>query len=144
MTTATLATSMRAAGLRLTRARQAVLQVLEGNPRQHLSAQDIQRLSGEQGCPVDLASVYRTMHLLAELGLVHRTGLEEPHAHFEIAHAEEVHLACRVCGGVVEAPFPGFGRVSRALGALARRQRFELSRFRVDVEGRCERCAVAS
>ena len=82
-----LAERLRGAGVRLTRARRAVIGVLEQRHREHLSAEDIHRLSEELGEPVDLASVYRTMHLLAELGLVHRTGLEEPHAHFEIAHA---------------------------------------------------------
>jgi len=140
MAAATLATSMQAAGLRLTRARQAVLQVLEGNPRQHLSAQDIQRLSGEQGCPVDLASVYRTINTLVSLGLVHRSDLSESHTHFELEHREEVHLTCRLCGRVIEGRFPGHQRLERVLARLAGAQGFAPLRFRVEVEGACRHC----
>ncbi len=136
-----LAGALRAAGLRLTGARRAVIGVLEEQRAEHLSAEDIHRLAKAAGRRLDLASVYRTMNVLAELGLVHRADLAHSHAHFEIDHGEEAHLICTRCGETIEAADQQ--DVAAALARLAEAQGFALGRFRVEVEGTCERCRTA-
>lgn len=136
-----LAGALRAAGLRLTGARRAVIGVLEERHAEHLSAEDIHRLATASGRRLDLASVYRTMSVLADLGLVHRADLAHSHAHFEIDHGEEVHLTCTECGVTLEVADQR--ELAGSLARLAESEGFGLGRFRVEVEGTCERCRTA-
>jgi len=135
-----MAASLQRAGHRLTRPRRAVMRVLAERPREHLSAEDIHDASHALGEPIDLASVYRTINLLGDLGLVHRRDLAEPHTHFEIVHEQEVHLTCTTCGRTLEDHSPYYRRLLRSLQALAGRQGFNLGRFRIEAEGQCAAC----
>lgn len=139
MATSELLDELRNAGLRLTAARRAVVEVLEGR-REHLSADDVYGALRERGVSIDLSSVYRTLDLLSDLGLVRQVTPAERHAHFEIDHQEDVHLTCSECGRVTEARLPKPARVGEALTALARRHGFQVSRFGVEAEGLCDGC----
>jgi len=130
---------LRRAGLRVTAARRAVIEVLESR-RGHLSADDVYSALCERGVPIDLSSVYRTLDLLSNLGLVRQAARSERHAHFEIDHQEQVHLTCRNCGRVIEAPLPKRQPIGKVLTGLARHRRFQISRFGIEVEGLCSRC----
>jgi len=130
---------LRNAGLRQTTARRAVIEVLE-HRRAHLSAEDVYSALHERGVRIDLSSVYRTLDLLAHLGLVRQVTPAERHAHFEIVHQEQVHLTCARCGRVIEARLPRNDRIGEMLAALARRRRFQIARFGIEVEGLCNSC----
>lgn len=139
MTESSLIQELRSAGLRATSARRAVIHVLE-KWRQHLSAEDIHRVLTERGVRVDLSSVYRTLTLLVNLGLVRPVAPADRHGHFEVEHEERVHFVCSRCGKVIEAQLPRRTGVERAVAALARDHRFELGRFTVEAVGECARC----
>ena len=139
MATSGLLGALRTAGLRLTTPRRAVIDVLERR-RQHLSAEDVYSALRERGVRVDRSSVYRTLDLLSQLGLVRQVAPSERHAHFELDHEEEVHLTCAQCGRIIEAHLPKHVRIGRSLAALARRRRFQVTRFGVEAQGWCESC----
>ncbi len=62
---------------------------------------------------VNITTVYRTLELLEELGLVTHAHLSHGAPTYHSVGADQhVHLVCRACGGVAEVP-------SRTLGALA-------------------------
>ena len=131
---------LRAAGLRATGARSAVIKVLEER-RQHLSADDIHKALSGSGWRVDLSSVYRTLTLLVRLGLVRLVGPSERHGHFEVEHDECVHFVCARCGAVTEANLAQRARVERMLRGLARGAGFGLKRFMIEASGECAACA---
>jgi Fur family ferric uptake transcriptional regulator len=134
--------TLRAAGFRLTAPRRAVLSLLQRSGGQHLSAEDIHAALGRRGLRVDLVSVYRTLNLLVRLGVVHEASLRQTHAHYEIEHGAEVHLACVSCGKVTEARLPTRGRAAEYLARVARRRGFRLTRFGIEVEGYCAACSA--
>lgn len=136
-----LSARLREAGLKLTPARRAVIALLEDRQPQHLSAEDVYQALHAQGVRIHLSSVYRTLNLLAGLGLLHRIFLSDSHAHFEFHHQEEVHLVCAVCGSVVEAPAPARDSLGHLLRRLAQKHRFQPTRFQIKVEGKCRQCA---
>lgn len=91
---------LRDEGYRLTPQRQLVWAVLR-NARHHLTAEQIHERVSETVPDFNVASVYRTLTLLAELGLAKEVRLGEARGHWEVAHPDdEFHLVCRLCGSV--------------------------------------------
>ena len=91
---------LRGQGYRLTPQRQLVWEVLR-SAEDHLTAEDIHDRVVRSAPDLNVASVYRTLTLLTELGLAKEVRLGDGPAHWEIAHPDdEFHLVCRVCSGV--------------------------------------------
>ncbi|WP_075997113.1 Fur family transcriptional regulator [Salaquimonas pukyongi] len=93
---------LRQAGVRLTKPRRIILKIL-GNSRDHPDAMAIFRRAVKIDASISLATVYRTMKLLEELGAVHRHSFEGGPARFEHADGEHHdHLIDLDTGKVIE------------------------------------------
>ncbi len=93
---------------KMTPQRRRVLAVIEAHPHEHLSAEEIyDELRQDKSINIGLATVYRSLDLLTELGVlttielngvnryeVNSTTPESPHQHH--------HLICLRCGKVME------------------------------------------
>src|SRR3990167_2695546 len=89
-------------GLKLTRSRLTVLQVLAATSA-HLKVAEVHRRAREIDGRIGLASVYRTMELLARLRLVKDVHVEPRPRHYaRIREHHGHHLVCNGCGLVVE------------------------------------------
>jgi Fur family ferric uptake transcriptional regulator len=90
---------------------------------------------------VSVATVYRTMKLLAECGLAVPRHFGEGQTRYEPSTSREAeahdHLICTSCGQIVE--FES-GRISELQARVARRHGFEIERRRVELYGRCADC----
>lgn len=141
--TAEALAALASAGYRAGRARTAVVEML-GEAGGCLGAQDVaDRLRAEQE-PVGLASVYRTLNLLEELGLVHALDTGEGIARFELAHpsgAHHHHVVCTECGRI--ATFAD-DDLEHAIEGIAQRVRYAISGHEVTLRGVCERCQAAA
>lgn len=141
MFTDSVSATLRDAGRRLTSARRAVVELLETRQAEHLSAEEVHRALEARGVDIHLSSVYRTLNLLADLGLVHRIDLSDAHTHFGVEREQDVHLVCTGCGSVRAARLPNGSGLNRSLRRLARKHGFEPGQVQVEVKGRCRRCA---
>ena len=117
---------------RVTRARQAVIEVLDGT-QEHLAAEEIVARAESSAPGVHRATVYRALSTLGELGLVTHThvggsatvyhlSVPEPADH--AASAPHAHLQCTNCQAVIDHPrgCPGlFDQPRRSRGWLPRR-----------------------
>ncbi|MCK4394899.1 transcriptional repressor, partial [Candidatus Bipolaricaulota bacterium] len=81
---------LRAAEKRITPQRKLLLRIISDNA--HLDASEIYRLAKEEDEKISLSTVYRTVRLLEELGLVEASGLGEDHYHYEVRLDEHYHL----------------------------------------------------
>ncbi len=81
MKTAPLKQALQERGLRLTRARMTVVQVLAGCT-EHLKVAEVHRRARQIDGRVGLASVYRTMDLLSRLQLVKHVHVDHRHRHY--------------------------------------------------------------
>jgi Fur family ferric uptake transcriptional regulator len=92
---------LRAKGRRLTRQRQLIWETFTADPDRHLSAEDVVDRVRGQLPQVNSSTVYRTLELLVEEGLLLRTDLGGDRAYYEPAreHAHH-HLVCESCGAV--------------------------------------------
>ncbi len=124
-------------GFKLTRARRAVLQVL-GATAQHLKIAEVHQRARQIDPRVSLASVYRTMDLLARLHLVQDVHMEHRHRHYaRLSDDHGHHLICSRCGLVVEFSDCQAEVLARL---LARRTHFRIDGHHLEFFGRCPRC----
>lgn len=141
MHTSGLRQALQDQGLKLTRSRMAVLQVL-GATSEHLKVAEVHRRAREIEAGVGLASVYRTMDLLARLRLVKHVHVEHRHRHYaRLSEQHGHHLVCNGCGLVVEFNDCELDRLTRA---LARRTKFRIEGHCMDFFGQCRDCRQPS
>jgi Fur family transcriptional regulator, ferric uptake regulator len=122
-------------------ARAAVIELLSA---QHccLTAQQIFDRLRDDGRGVGIATVYRTLELLSQLGLVRRIEIgssacyeaEDPSGH------HHHHVVCESCGKV--AAFEDRA-LEDAIERLARRHRYAVGVHEVTLRGECPECRAA-
>ena len=93
-------------GYKLTPQRRAIVDTIVLNEGKHLTAEEIYD-EVKKDCPeIGLATVYRTILLLEEIGVVSRLHLNDGCSRYELVHSDEVHrhhhLICNVCNKVIE------------------------------------------
>ena len=94
-------TTLREKGYKLTPQRRLVLDILHGYEG-HLTAEDILDKVEAVAPGVDKSTIYRTLDLFEQLGLVVKS---EHQGKYIYHHAEEGlhhHLVCRVCGKIMQ------------------------------------------
>ncbi len=93
-------------GRRLTPQRRRVLDLFERiGSSTHLSAEDVHQQLVQAKSKVSLATIYRTLRLLVEMGFLHELELSEGGHRFELAsndNADHHHLICVSCGRTEE------------------------------------------
>jgi len=86
----------------ITTQRRLLLDVLH-QARRHLSARQLYQEAIKKNPRISLATVYRSLRLFKELGLVEERHLNKADCYYEIKRStEHYHLMCRACGRVVE------------------------------------------
>lgn len=95
-----LADRLRRAGQRVTPQRLVILGALL--PSGHLAADDVFARVEKQLPGVNRSTVYRTLELFSELGLVSVTDLGGGARQFELLDEPHHHLICHRCGGAIE------------------------------------------
>jgi Fur family ferric uptake transcriptional regulator len=105
----------------------------------HPSVEHIRRALKERGEHVGTATVYRTLELLIESGLVRAHDFGEGFRRYEPmpAQAHHEHLICERCGRVVEFQNE---RLERMLPVIADEHGFQHQRHRVEIYGVCREC----
>ena len=92
---------------RLTPQRRLVLEIFLENSERHLSAEEVFQVSREKGEDIGLATIYRSLDLLEELGLLHKMNFGDGRSRYEIAssnveHHHHHHLVCLGCTRIFE------------------------------------------
>lgn len=89
-------------GRRMTPQRQLILSAL-GSFSTHVSADEIHQKVSSQFPQVNISTVYRTLELLEDLGLVTHTHFDDGVTQYHLAEAGlHQHLVCRRCGSEEE------------------------------------------
>jgi len=91
------AMNLRDGGLRVTRPRLLILDLLRSTPGHH-SADDIVALLDERGTRLPRASVYNVVSALVDCGLVTMVSVGPGSARYEYGAQWHHHFVCKVCG----------------------------------------------
>jgi Fur family transcriptional regulator, ferric uptake regulator len=105
----------------------------------HLSVEGIRRELRHRSERVGMATVYRTLDLLVESGLVRTHEFGEGFRRYEAiaGQSDHEHLICEQCGRVVEFANE---RLERMLPVLADEHGFQHRRHKVEIYGVCRIC----
>jgi len=127
-------------GIRLTRQRRLVLQVMESAPR-HMDASEILEQAQKIDPGITRVTVYRTIDLLKRQGLIDELDLLHlrGHRHYYESHGprDHIHVACIRCGKVREFESELYEDLKRQ---IARDCGVEITVARTEVGGVCESC----
>ena len=124
-------------GFRRTAARLAIITALV-NSAGHVTADDLADKVRQHAPHVGRMTVYRTLELLCELGLVRPIYQGSGAAHFILmANGSHHHLICNRCHDVIE-----FEECSATLliEQVARQFNFHISSHLLELHGLCENC----
>jgi len=122
--------ALRDAGLRVTRQRTAIVQVL-ADAEDHPDAHEVRRRAARIEDTVSIATVYRTLAALSEKGVVLRHAFDGAPARFETADApHHDHIIDLDDGAVVEFASPEIERLQRE---IARAHGYEVVSHRLEL-----------
>ncbi len=101
LTVDALVDRLRSRGVRITAPRRSVLEALVATGS-HVTAEALHVRVRAHHPDISPSSIYRTMDLLADLGIVNHVHLGHGPAEYHLTHEEHAHLVCNGCGAVVE------------------------------------------
>jgi Fe2+ or Zn2+ uptake regulation protein len=139
-TTGKLQQAIRGRGIRLTRQRRVILEVMD-NAEQHLDVDQILERAQKTDAGVHLVTVYRTIDLLKKLGLIDELDLLHLRGdrHYYESHGprDHIHVACLRCGKVREFESRLYEQLKQQ---IARDFKMKVTVSRTEVGGYCEEC----
>lgn len=132
---------LRARGLRWTPQRRVLLEVLAGIDG-HVTGAELVERSRAADPATTPSTVYRTLDVLEDLGLVRHSHGLAGRQEFHVDPAEDHgHLVCSGCGNTWELDAAEVGAI---VGRLRADRGFEVAVDHLSIEGVCEACRVTA
>jgi Fur family ferric uptake transcriptional regulator len=132
--------ALAAKGVRMTAQRRLLVGIIQDSPR-HLDAASLLELARKQDADINRATVYRTIALLKDRGLIDELDLMhiegEKHYYEAKTNRDHCHMACFRCGAIMEYTSPAFERVKQD---MAQQSGFQIRVVRLEVGGVCKQC----
>lgn len=130
--------SLERQGLNLTRQRQEILHTLL-SAEKHLTVEEIYDLLKRKDSALGRATVFRTVKLLQESGLVAEVGSAGGRSKFELKadRPHHDHMVCMECGRIIEFQSP---RMEHFQDEAVRKHGFTALWHRHEIFGRCAGC----
>ncbi len=124
-------------GYRLTPQRLMIVSAIEDSDG-HISAEEIYTQVAARYPHVNISTVYRTLELLKELGLVTETDFGEGRVRYHPAEkGHHHHLVCTGCGAVIDLDESS---LSSLKSMLLREYKFTADLKHLAIFGRCSKC----
>lgn len=127
---------------KMTPQRQTVLQVFIDHPDEHLSAEEVHLLLKQQSSEIGLATVYRSLELLSELGILQKLDFGDGRSRYEVnvtndKEHQHHHLICMQCGSV-----KGFAEdlLENLEKDISKKCNFKIRDHQVKFFGYCREC----
>jgi len=134
----TFAKYLNSKNLKLTKERKAVLQEIFLH-RGHLEAEDLLHNLRRKKKRASRATIYRTLDLLVDSGIVRKVDFGHGHSHYELVlgHAHHEHMICLKCGKVIEFSDK---RMERLYKKLCEQNQFKPTSHCFQIFGYCKDC----
>jgi Fur family ferric uptake transcriptional regulator len=124
-------------GHSMTAQRRLLLELLR-DAEGHIDAKELYRRASARDESISPATVYRSLNLFKELGLIDEIRLGKIRCYYEIKQSpEHQHLVCQGCGRVIEFQNPHFQKL---LEAVRREHRFNITKAELYLQGYCPEC----
>src|SRR5205809_6099011 len=129
--------------LRLTAQRQAIIETAFST-RQHFTAEQLLEWSRRRDKSVSRATVYRTLPLLTESGLVREMDFGGDHKFYDPNYAEHPHhnhIVCEDCNKIVEFDSK---QIEKVEDEMCQKLGFSVKAHKLQITGRCEKLKQGS
>lgn len=128
-------------GCKLTLQRRGVLDVLLEHCNEHLSTEEIYAAVKEKYPEIGLATVYRTVQLFEEMGIIDRLNFDDGCSRFELSSGDAVHhhhhLICEKCNKVFEVENDLLEEIESEIES---KYNFKVHNHNVMFYGHCKEC----
>jgi Fur family ferric uptake transcriptional regulator len=132
---------LREQGFRLTPQREKIIDIFFHLPEgEHLSAEELHTMLRQESSDISLATSYRTLKLLASVGVLRELDFAEDHKHYELARNPESphhHIICVECRTTEEFDSP---EAFHLVAAMAEQKQFHVVDVQLKVFGFCSHC----
>jgi Fur family ferric uptake transcriptional regulator len=129
-----------ARGVRMTSQRRLLVGIIQDSPR-HLDAATLLDLARKRNPEIDRATVYRTLALLKDRGLIDELDLMhiqgQKHYYEAKTSRDHCHMACFRCGAIMEYASSSFEKLKEE---MVKQSGFQIRVVRLEVGGFCKRC----
>jgi len=120
------------AGKRLTVAKQTIVDFLFNNPG-HYTAEQVYKILRDQQSHLGVATVYRNLNDLVDLGILNRLSYSQLPAYYECARAKHAHFFCEHCQKIYDWDFPSLNFGQARLG-------HRIKEINIELRGICQTC----
>jgi Fur family transcriptional regulator, ferric uptake regulator len=129
-------------GYKLTPQRRAILNGIIDSEGSHLTAEELYDLV-KVACPeIGLATVYRTVQLLEEMGVVYKLDLDDGRSRYELCQQDDTHqhhhLICNECGKVIEVQGDLLDEIE---DVIEKKYEFTIQNHSLKFYGLCKECS---
>lgn len=130
-------------GYKTTTQRSMVYDILTDNKNQHLSTEEVYALVKNKNPKMGIATIYRTLQLFEEIGLVYKHNFDDGCSRYEILspYSNEVHqhhhLLCKKCGKIIEVKEDLMNSLEEI---IEKQYNFEILNHVVKFTGICSEC----
>lgn len=130
-------------GYKLTPQRRSILDEIIKNEGSHLTTEEIYDLV-KVTCPeIGLATVYRTVQLLEEMGVLYKLDLDDGCSRYELCDEDESHqhhhLICQNCGKVIEVEGDLLEELEQG---IEKKYNFKIKNHSLKFYGICDNCSL--
>lgn len=136
-----LKNNLKEKGYKLTPQRRAIVDIIIRNEGSHLTTEELYDLVKKECPEIGLATVYRTVQLLGELGVICKLELDDGCSRYELVHEEENHqhhhLICTNCGSVIEVQTDLLDELENE---IQEKYKFKIINHSVKFYGICNEC----
>src|SRR5580692_1872079 len=144
ITRPSLMKELAARGVRMTAQRRLLVGIIQDSPR-HLDAAALLKIARKQDPDIDRATVYRTLALLKNRGLIDELDLMhiegEKHYYEAKTSRDHCHMAGFKCGAIMEYASTSFEKLKKD---IIKQSGFQIRVVRLEVGGFCKRCQKAA
>jgi|YelNatPaOPRAMG01_1025707.scaffolds.fasta_scaffold03299_12 Fe2+ or Zn2+ uptake regulation protein len=120
-------------GFKITPQRQLVAEALEGN-KTHPTVEDLYKEVAKIAPTISVATIYKTLNELVEIGAIQRLDVGDRKAHFDPDTTPHNHFVCLRCGTIYDIPETG------KVNEIPELPDFKVLRSQTIYYGYCKKC----
>ncbi|MCH4888385.1 transcriptional repressor [Acidaminobacter sp. JC074] len=131
------------AGYKLTFARKSITDIFLRYNDSQLTAEDFYKLINDSHEKIGIATIYRTLSLLTELGILSKLNLDDTHSRYELKNEGvlKCYMVCKSCGQIIGVQkIPLYALFSDVNDYFE----FEIDSMNIIVKGLCASCHIIS
>jgi len=124
-------------GVRATSKRKIICEVLEKSGG-HLNVEEVYHLAKKEDKSIGVATVYRTLKIMKDAGVIEAQTFGQDHSHFESpTKNHHDHLVCTSCGKIEEFVSD---KLEEMKEKVSKQNRFKMLSHKLEIYGLCADC----